>query len=53
MFADHQPAHVREEESSTRVVRVGVGVCELVVDPVVPHPLEDVVLKGDRLEEGE
>lgn len=52
MLADHQPAHVREEEASLCVVRVGVGVRELVVHTMVAHPLVDVVLEGDRLEEG-
>lgn len=52
MLADHQPAHVREEEASLRVVRVGVGVRELVVHTMVAHPLVDVVLEGDCLEEG-
>lgn len=50
MFADHQPAHVREKEAPGRVVRVGVRVGELVVDPVVPDPFVYVVLEGQRLE---
>ena len=34
-----QPTDVAEEKSPVAVVRVGIGVRELVVDPVVPSPL--------------
>lgn len=53
VFAHHQPAHVREEEPAGRVVRVGVRVGELVVHAVVAHPLVDVVLERQRLEQGQ
>lgn len=53
VLADHQPAHVREEKSPRRVVRVGVRVGELVVDPVVPDPFVYVVLESQSLEHGQ
>eukprot|EP00968_Pinguiococcus_pyrenoidosus_P003507 scaffold228_cov312-Pinguiococcus_pyrenoidosus.AAC.25 len=42
-----QPAHVREEEASRGVVRIGVGLRVLVVHPVVPRPVVDGALVGD------
>lgn len=45
MLADQQPAHVGEEEASFSVVRVGVGVCELVVHSVISDPFVQMVLK--------
>lgn len=45
-----QPAHVGEEEAPRGVVRVGVGVAELVVHSVVARPLENVVLQRGRVE---
>lgn len=51
MFPGHQPAHVGEEESADRVVRVGVRVGELVVDPMVADPFVYVILEGHRLEQ--
>lgn len=50
MFLHHQPAHVGEEETPVGVVRVRVCFRELVVDPMVPDPLEHWILK---LEVGE
>ena len=44
MVLDQQPADVRVEESSSRVVRVGVRVAELVVSPMVTHPTKNIVL---------
>lgn len=46
MLAHQQPADVGEEEPSRGVVGVGVSLRELVVDAVVPGPLEYVVLMG-------
>lgn len=51
MLLDQQPADVREKEPALRVVRVGIGVCELVVHAVVSHPLDDVLLRRERLQE--
>lgn len=53
VLADHQPAHVREEKSPRRVVRIGVRVGELVVDSVVPDPFVYVVLERQCLEHGQ
>lgn len=44
MLAHQQPADVGEEEAPFGVVGVRVGLGELVVDAVVPGPLEYVVL---------
>ena len=44
-----QPAHVGEEEASVDVVRVGVGLAPLVVDPVVPGPGVDRGLAGQAV----
>lgn len=49
----HKPADVREEETPLRVVRIGVGVGELVVRPVIPTPLIDRRLKAHCLKEGQ
>jgi hypothetical protein len=48
MLANHYPAHVGEEEASVDVVRVGICVRELVVDPVVscPHVHARLVAEG-------
>jgi len=53
MLLDEQPADVGEKETSFGVVGIGIGLGILVVDSVVPGPLDDVVLKGDCLEEDE
>jgi hypothetical protein len=44
VFLHHQPSDVREEQSAARVVRVGICLAVLVVDPVVSDPLEEWVL---------
>lgn len=51
MLFAHQPTHVREKEAAAGVVRVSVGVAELVVHAMVSNPLDDAVLEGDCLEE--
>lgn len=51
MLLDQQPAAMREEEPALGVVRVGIGVCELVVDSVIADPLDDVFLRRKRLQE--
>ena len=40
-----QPAHVREEETSLRIVGISVRFWVLVMRPVVTWPLDDVILK--------
>lgn len=52
MLPHQQPAHVGEEEPPLSVVGVRVGLGELVVDAVVPGPLENVVLitGGEEME---
>lgn len=44
MLAHQQPADVGEEEAPFGIVGVRVGLGELVVDAVVPGPLEYVIL---------
>lgn len=43
------PAELREEETSLGVVRVGVSVSKLVVQPVDPHPLVNAEVHGEPL----
>ena len=44
MFAHHQPAAVCKEEATQGVVRVGVSLRVLVMQPVITRPLYNVVL---------
>jgi hypothetical protein len=44
MFFAQQPANMREKESPSRVVRIGVGIAKLVMNPVISTPLVDVIL---------
>lgn len=46
MFADQEPAHVREEETSLRVMGVRISVREFMMDSVIPHPLVNVILQN-------
>lgn len=48
MPVQHEPANMGEEESSFGVVRIGVGVGELVMNSVVLHPLVDVSLQRQK-----
>lgn len=34
MLSDHQPTHVREEESSFSIMRIGIGLCEFMMNSV-------------------
>ena len=45
VFADHQPANVREEEPPDGVVRVSIRLGIFVVNPVVSSPLIDIILR--------
>jgi hypothetical protein len=45
MFAHHKPAAVREEKSSSGVVRIGVGVGVFVVLAVITDPYTQLVLE--------
>ncbi|GBN26681.1 hypothetical protein AVEN_188334-1 [Araneus ventricosus] len=45
MLPAHQPTNVSEEESALDVVRICIGFGEFVVDPVIPAPFIDVILK--------
>ena len=49
MLAQHQPADVRVQEAPVRVVWITVRFRVLVVDAMVPHPVVDRVLAGDRV----
>ena len=44
MFAHHQPAAVCKEEATQGIVRVGVSLRVLVMQPVITRPLYNVVL---------
>jgi hypothetical protein len=45
VFSHHEPAAVREEESSSGVVRVGVGIRVFVVLAVITYPDMQIVLR--------
>lgn len=51
MFLAHQPANVREEEASRRVMRIGVRVRELVVNAMVASPFDDIIFHRHRLQD--
>jgi hypothetical protein len=36
----HEPTHMREKEPTVRIVWVRVCLAELVVDPVISHPIK-------------
>lgn len=44
MFANHQPAHMREKESSLRVMGIRVRVRKFVMHSMVSNPLVDMIL---------
>lgn len=48
VFAHQQPADVREEEAPHGVVRVGLRLRVLVVNPVVSSPFVDIILEQGR-----
>lgn len=48
MLPNKQPPDVGEEEAPAGVVGVSIGLRVLVVDSVVPGPLEDVILQRER-----
>lgn len=48
MLLAHQPAHVREKESSAGIVWISVRVCELMMHPVIPNPFNYAVLESHR-----
>lgn len=52
VFVHHQPAAVREPEAPVRVVGVSIGLRVLVVDTMIPHPVEDGVLAGNGEADG-
>lgn len=53
MFATHQPATVREEESSTCIVWIGICLGVLVVHTMITGPLYYVILECHGIEDAE
>ena len=53
MLLDQQPPHVRKEESTRCVVRVGVGFGELVVYAMIPRPVVNAALIGNAVAQHE
>jgi hypothetical protein len=47
----HQPTDVSEEKTARDVVRIGVCVAVLVVNAMISNPLDDRVLKCNRLKD--
>lgn len=52
-FGHHQPAHVREKQSTTGVVRIGITVLVFVMYTMVMYPNPDPILMSNRIEEGQ
>lgn len=50
MLLRHQPANMWEKESPSSIVRVSICVKILVMDSVISRPVNDAVLKSDRVE---
>lgn len=44
MLEHHKPAHVGEEESTVGIVRIGIRLRVLVVDPMVTNPVVKSIL---------
>lgn len=53
MLAHHQPSHVRKEEATRKVVRIGVRVGVLVMHAMVAHPFPHAILERHRLHHNE
>lgn len=53
MLVDHRPAQMTEPEAQVRVVRIGIGVAVLVVQPVHQRPVIARILAGNRLQTDE
>lgn len=51
MLLAQQPAHVSEEEAALDVMWIGVCVAKFVVNSMVAHPLDHIVLRRHRLHE--
>ena len=50
-LAQQNPANMSEKDSTPNVVRILDGLAELVVNPVIPCPSDDRLLKRERLAE--
>jgi len=50
MLAHEEPAHVGEEKSTSGFVRIGIGFAVLVMDSVITRPFDDMILKGESVE---
>lgn len=48
MFRLHEPSDVSEEKTSFRIVRIGVCFAELMVHPVITHPIEYRILLANK-----
>lgn len=46
VLANQEPTHMREEEAPLRVMRIGVRVCEFMVNSVIPYPFVNVILRN-------
>lgn len=47
VFSNEQPPHVREKESSLSIVRIGISVSKLMMNPMIPDPFAQMVLKSN------
>jgi hypothetical protein len=49
MLFQHIPSKVSIEHTSFYVMRIRIGLCELVMDPMVPNPFVQGVLKKSKI----
>jgi len=49
MFLTEQPSHVREEETSLSIVRIGISLAIFVMNPVVSGPIDRGILDPTKL----
>lgn len=50
MLGHHEPANVREKQSTSGIVRIGIAVLVFVMHAMIVHPHPDAVLMGNRVE---
>lgn len=48
MLVHHQPTDVSKKEASIGIVRIGIGLRELVMHSMVAHPVKQWILTGQR-----
>lgn len=49
MLFEEEPANVREEKASLRIVGIAVAIAELVMHTMIANPIDDRILRSRRL----